>query len=87
MHPHETHRRDALSALIRAQREAEADIHQATCHKRLPDDVVASLTGRGMSEMCPGDYLVSEDFSMTITRRRKRFSFWRRAVRKFPASF
>lgn len=87
MHLHEKHTREAYSALMRAQREAEADIHQATCFKRLPDDIMGSLTGCRMAEMSLENYAASEDFSLTITSRRRRFSFWRHSVKKFPSSF
>jgi hypothetical protein len=85
MHLHET--RDAVSALVRAQREAEAEFHQAICHRRLPDDILGGLTGRCVTEMTPQNYLVSEDFTLALAHRRKRFSFWRRTVQKHPGSY
>ncbi|WP_188822262.1 hypothetical protein [Brucella endophytica] len=86
MRLHEAHRRNAVSTLTRAQRQAEEDFHRATCHKRLPDDVLGGLTGRCTTEMAPENYLVAEDFNLTVHHRRKRFSFWRRIVRKHPGA-
>lgn len=86
MQPRETYVLNAVSALIRAERETNEELHQAICHRRLPDDVLGCLTGYRISNAEPDDYSASEEFDQPVALRR-RFGFWRRKVRRFPTSF